>query len=75
MVLAHERPALTKKQKEMVHNKVRLELLIDSAGVGFFEKQRSLKGEEHMEELMSVANHRTDNMDCNMDGQGEFFFI
>lgn len=25
-----------------------------------------------MEEAMSVANHRTDNMDCNMYGQGEF---
>lgn len=38
MVLARERPALTKKQKEMVHNKVRIELLIDSPGVGSFEK-------------------------------------
>lgn len=25
-----------------------------------------------MEEAMSVTNHRTDNMDCNMYGQGEF---
>lgn len=43
MVLARKRPALTMKQKEMMHTvKVRIELLIGnflcSPGVGFFEK-------------------------------------